>query len=82
MGCLVRLGCRLRQLRGDRTLADIAGQVGIRGVTAAELSMIERGYELPRDEWVPALERAYGVPRIEWYDANALLAIQADEATG
>jgi hypothetical protein len=60
----VRVGCRLREIRGKRTLAGISAAAG---VPMSALSMIERGRELPRDDWLPGLEQAYGVPRHEWW---------------
>lgn len=78
----MRVACRLREIRGDRALADVARRAGVH---AAELSKIERGLALPRDEWVPRLELAYRAPRAEWYpaaftgaDGTVLVALQPD----
>lgn len=79
----MRLTCRLREYRGDRSLrnmADATNQAGYQ-VSAGELSRIERGTLLPTDKQIPALEQAYGHPATDWYDPIALLAIQVDEAT-
>ena len=48
-------------------------------MNAGELSRIESGRALPRDEDVPALERAYGMPVTSWYPAPVLLAVEFDE---
>lgn len=79
----MRVACRLREIRGDRTLATIAAASG---VNEGELSKIERGIALPRDAWLPALEGAYGAPRAEWWpaaftgaDGQVLVALESDE---
>lgn len=77
----MRLPNSLRALRGDRNLAELARLAGTQGVTAAELSKIERGHELPRDEWREGLERAYGAPAHVWYPPEVLLVIERDEET-
>lgn len=64
----MRVACRLRDLRGDRSLRDIADLVG---VSAGLLSEIERGIRFPRDADVPALERTYGAPAAAWYAEDA-----------
>jgi transcriptional regulator with XRE-family HTH domain len=76
----LRLACRLRVLRGDRSIRQIEATSGInRGV----LSRIEHGRLLPEDELVPVLEAVYGAPACEWYThPAALLAIQADDGGG
>lgn len=78
----MRLECRLRDLRGDRSLKAMQEQTRQAGheVSSGILSQIERGMTLPTDEQAPALEQAYGAPRTSWYDEQALLAIQRDEA--
>lgn len=82
----MRVRCRLREIRGDRTLAEIAH---ISGVHVAELSKIERGIALPRDEWLPGLEHGYGVPHGEWWpaaftgaDGQVLVALEPDVEGG
>jgi transcriptional regulator with XRE-family HTH domain len=60
----VRVACRLRDLRGDRTLADLAAATGI---SQGQLSEIERGIRFPRDTDIPALEQAYGAEWQHWY---------------
>lgn len=72
----MRVACRLREIRGDRTLATMAAASG---VAEAELSKIERGLALPRDLWLDGLEQAYGEPRHQWYPPELLLIFQRDE---
>lgn len=48
-------------------------------MNAGEISRIESGQALPRDEDVPALERAYGAPVTSWYPPQVLLAVEFDE---
>lgn len=72
-----RLRCFLRELRGPVSLRQIAAQAE---VNAGELSRIEAGLALPRDEDVPALERAYGAPITSWYHPQALLAMEFDDS--
>ena len=71
----MRLNCRLREIRGKDSLRDYSTATGI---NRGQLSLIELGRLLPKDEWLPALERVYGQPRTAFYDASGLLAIQAD----
>jgi transcriptional regulator with XRE-family HTH domain len=73
----VRVVCHLREIRGERRLRAIASSSG---VAESSLSKIERGYELPRDEWLAALEHAYGKPRHLWYPPELLIVLQSDEA--
>lgn len=61
----MRLPNRLPQLRGERTITDIANATGI---ARPYLSQIERGLLMPRDEWLPALENAYGESVATWYE--------------
>lgn len=72
----MRVGCALRDLRGRRSLSEMARQTG---VSAGILSQIERGRMLPTDAQVPALEAAYGAPAHGWYTRATLLVIQPDE---
>lgn len=72
----MRLTCHLRELRGKRTLADLAAASG---VAAAHLSQIERGIMLPRDDQLYAIGMAYGAAPTQWYSEIGLLAIQEDE---
>lgn len=72
----MRLRCRLRELRGDRSLRVVAEAAGLnRGL----LSEIERGYRLPLDKHLPALERAYGAPASAWYHGWSSLAVTEDD---
>lgn len=69
------LRCYLRELRGPISLRSIAEQADI---NAGELSRIEAGTALPRDEDVPALERAYRAPILSWYPPQVLFAMESD----
>lgn len=71
--------CRLREIRGDRTLAAVAAAIPEdERIGKGQLSLIEQGRLLPRDRWLPALEVAYGAPRASWYAPEELLVFQAD----
>ena len=72
----MKLRCLLREIRGRRPLSALAAETGI---NAGELSKLETGRSLPRDEWLPALEAAYGVPKSEWWDRETLLVIEFPE---
>lgn len=72
----MRLACSLREIRGDRSLRDVAEQAAVnRGL----LSDLERGRRLAPDRLVAALELAYGAPAHAWYPPEVLLVIQRDE---
>lgn len=60
----MRLRCRLRDHRGDRSLRELERETGI---NRAYLSLIKRGKLLPPDRLVGQLEQAYGLPLDEWY---------------
>ncbi len=68
----LRVVCRLRELRGDATIAELADRAYIHRGT---LSQLERGERLPRPAHITGLERAYG-PRVGWYAVE----VEADEA--
>lgn len=74
----MRVRCHLREIRGARTLADIAA---LSGVKAPELSRIERGLMLPADTDLPKLAVAYGAVLDEWYDWEPpqFLVIELDQ---
>lgn len=72
----MRVNCKLRRLRGDRSLRQIAE---IAGVSAGQLSQIEQGRALPRGRDIARLEAAYGAPVEQWYSRRTLLAITEDE---
>lgn len=69
--------CFLRELRGPQTLTSLADRAA---VNVGELSRIEAGIALPRDEDVPALELAYGAPITSWYHPLTLVALEFDDA--
>jgi transcriptional regulator with XRE-family HTH domain len=73
----VKLLCHLRQIRGERTLNSIAEHSH---VPESALSKIERGIEVPRDEWLQPLADAYGAPVVDWYPPQVLLALTGDDA--
>lgn len=73
----MRVVCHLRTIRGDRTMVSLARAAR---VSEADLSRIERGISLPRDEDIEGLERAYGVPITDWYGPTVLLALTGDDA--
>lgn len=52
------IGTRLRQLRGDKTLEEVANAVHI---STSALGMYEQGRRVPRDDVKVALARYYGV---------------------
>lgn len=52
------IGLRLRKLRGDRSIATIANQIGI---SKSALAMYERGERIPRDEIKIKIAKYYGV---------------------
>jgi transcriptional regulator with XRE-family HTH domain len=62
----MRVSCRLRAIRLGLgfSIRDLEAMTGIAGT---DLSKVERGRLLPRDEWISALEQAYGAPRSTWY---------------
>jgi len=74
----VRLACRLREIRGARTMSTISKATG---VPIPQLSKIERGFEVPRDAWIPALADAYGAPITDWYPSQVLLALEPETQT-
>lgn len=60
--------CRLRELRGERKLVEVAE---LSGVSPGSLSQLERGERLPRAAHLEGLERAYG-PQEDWYRVDIL----------
>lgn len=74
----MRLKCHLHAIRGSRPLRELAEASG---VNRGELSKIENGRALPKDEWIPAIEEAYGAPVDRWYDWRPpqLVAVEVDE---
>jgi transcriptional regulator with XRE-family HTH domain len=73
----VKLRCHLREIRGTRTLREIAE---LSGVPASELSKIENGIQVPKDESIAALVRAYQAEPVDWYEPMTLLALESDDA--
>ena len=62
-----KLGDKLRDLRGERTLQKVASDLGI---STSALTMYEIGKRIPRDEIKVKIARYYGVG-IEIFFANA-----------
>lgn len=78
----MRVQCRLRELRGNRSLREMSAATREAGVeiSAGILSLIERGVMLAPDRHVAALEHAYGQPIESWYEPRLLLALEHDPA--
>jgi transcriptional regulator with XRE-family HTH domain len=75
----MRLRTSLAEIRGKRTVKEIAAASG---VNEATIRQIEQGKLVPREAHVEPLERAYGAGIESWYSRRALLALQeGDEAT-
>jgi len=67
----------LRVHRGDQlSITDVALATGL---ARGEISMLERGQQLPRDEWLRALELVYG-DRARWYPAGVANVLLPDLA--
>jgi transcriptional regulator with XRE-family HTH domain len=78
----MRVACKLRTHRGDRSLAVIEAATYAAGhnVSGGILSQIERGRTLPTDEQIPVLEQVYGIAFADWYESPyVLIALQPDE---
>lgn len=73
----MRLRCFLREIRGTRTLREIAE---LSGVPQSELSKIENGIQVPKDADVEALVAAYQAAPTDWYGPLTLLALESDDA--
>ncbi len=72
----MRLRCFLRTIRGERPLREMAR---VANVNAGELSRIENGSALPRDEVIPALEQAYGALFEDWYPKRTAIAFESED---
>lgn len=53
------IGCRLRKLRGTKTMERVANDIC---VSKSAIAMYERGERIPRDEVKQRLANYYGVP--------------------
>jgi transcriptional regulator with XRE-family HTH domain len=71
----MRVRCRLRVLRGDRSLRAMEA---VTGISRGYLSRYENGKEFPRDHHVEALERAYGEPWTRWYGPHVVVELVTD----
>lgn len=52
----IKIGERLRELRGSRTQEEVANAIGI---TSAAISQYEKGERIPRDEIKKSLAKYY-----------------------
>jgi transcriptional regulator with XRE-family HTH domain len=78
----MRLRCRLRELRGRRSLSKMAAatEEGGKRIFAGVLSLIERGRMLPADDQLEAIAAAYGEDIESWYDwRGPLVAVEMDD---
>ena len=73
----MRLRCYLSELRGERSISEMAR---VSGVRRPYLSQIEAGIRLPSDYEVEAIAKAYGVALDDMYDWRPpqLAAIELD----
>lgn len=71
--------CKLRDLRGDRTLRELEA---LTEISRGTLSKLERGVQFPLDKQIAQLERAYGAPLASWYDPWTLLALERGDGEG
>ena len=69
----MRVRCRLRELRGRRSIRDMAEATGVQ---PAYLSLLEQGRLLPSDSWRVALEQAYGAPLARWYEGHVFVSLE------
>jgi transcriptional regulator with XRE-family HTH domain len=72
----MKLRCVLRTIRGERPLREIARAAN---VNAGELSRIENGSAVPRDEMIPPLEQAYGAMFEDWYPKRTAIALESED---
>lgn len=71
----MRVKCRLRALRGERSLRSMEAETGI---SRGYLSRYENGKEFPRDHHVAALERCYGAPARSWFAPHVWIELLGD----
>lgn len=80
----MRIACLLRELRQARELS-LRDVERLTGIARTDLSKVERGRLLPRDEWLPEMEKAYGAEHSSWYvppaGAIAGVVIEGDAAS-
>lgn len=62
----MRIACRLREIRAERGLS-LRDAERMTGIARTDLSKVERGRLLPRDDWLEELEEAYGAEHSTWY---------------
>lgn len=72
----MRVRCLLTTFRGPRSLRSVALAAG---VNAGQLSMIEQGRLLPKDDEIPRLAEAYGVEFTKWYPPLVLAALEVED---
>lgn len=73
----MRVRCLLRDIRGPRTMTEVAK---VAGINLGALSRIEQGVAFPKDEQIPALEAAYGAMVTDWYPPIVLLAVEMEDS--
>lgn len=74
----MRVRTFMRPLRRARGLT-VEQAAACAGLAKGEISMLERGHALPRDEQLPGLYRVYGHPS-GWYPAGVLHVLMDDLA--
>lgn len=76
----MRVRCKLRELRGRRSISEMARACAEHGlkISSGSLSLLERGLMLPPDRQIEALQNAYGAPITDWYMPGLLLELEHD----
>lgn len=68
----MRLPTNLHEIRGKRTVKEIAEASGLNPAT---IRQIEQGRLVPLERHIGPLEKAYGEPVASWYPAPVLLIL-------
>lgn len=74
----MRVRCRLKELRGTRSLRSMEAETGI---SRGYLSRYENGKEIVRDHHLAAIERCYGAPLSRLYPPHVLVELYPDHET-
>lgn len=72
----MRVRCNLTEIRGPRSLRSVALAAE---VNAGQLSEIEQGRRLPKDDEIPRLIQAYGASFTKWYPPLVLVALEVED---